>query len=169
MADEPLTKEALLARIHNRWQALHSLLGRLSAPEKEQPIGDGWSAKVHRAHLTAWETSLLALLQRKNRGDEMGIPRDVWDEHDTDAINQIIAERSVARPLSEIEAESEQVHAELLAHLQGMSQEDLEKPYSHYQPDAADRDQVVVGWVHGNTWDHYDEHIGWLEQGLSAR
>ena len=117
MADEPRTKEALIARIHDRWEALQTLLGRLSDGEKEQPLGDGWSAKVHLAHLAAWETSALALLEGKNRGDEMGVPRDVWDGHDTDAINGVIAERSVGRPLAEVEAEAKATHDRLLARL----------------------------------------------------
>ena len=78
-----------------------------------------------------------------------------------------MAERSVTRPLPEVVAESQATHGELMALLNSMSQEDLEKPYSHYQPDVPPPNAAPVGgWVHGNTWDHYNEHIGWLEAGL---
>ena len=170
MADEPRTKEALLARIDERWAALQELLGRLDEEQMEQALGDGWSAKVHLAHLAAWEVSLMAILQGKSRAGEMGVPRDVWEGHDTDAINRVVAERSVAQPLLQVIEDSNATHARLFELLGSMTQEDLEKPYSHYQPnDPPENTAMVAGWVHGNTWDHYDEHIGWLEQGLSER
>ena len=56
---------------------------------------------------------------------------------------------------------------ELVMLLNSMTQADLEMPYSHYQPDDLPYNgNPVGGWVHGNTWDHYNEHIGWLEAGL---
>ena len=170
MADEPITKRDLIARIDERWDELQRLVAGLNSEQLDAPLGDGWSAKVHLAHLAAWETSALALLKGDHRGDAMGIPRETWEGHDTDAINAVIAERADLLPATEIFSESQAVHAEILAHLKGMSQEDLEKPYSHYQPhDPPQNPAPVVGWVHGNTWDHYTEHIGWLEKGINAQ
>ena len=170
MADEPRTKEALIARINECWDELQQLVSGLNSEQLEAPLGDGWSAKVHLAHLAAWETSTLALLSGDHRGDAMGVPRETWNGHGTDAINAVIAERADLRPATEVFSESQATHIELLALLRGMSQDDLEKSYSHYQPhDMADNPAPVVGWVHGNTWDHYNEHIGWLKQGINAQ
>ena len=44
---------------------------------------------------------------------------------------------------------------------------DLQKPYSHYQPKDPDEKRPVVGWVAGNTYEHYAEHIDWINQALS--
>lgn len=167
MADEPTTKPELLARIDERWGALQDLLAKLSPADQERPLGDGWSAKVHLAHLAIWERSLMGLLRKQDRAAAMGIPAEIWGSHDEDTINNLAAQRAMDRPLAEVTANSEEVHAELMELVRSMSQEDLEKPYSHYQPnDPPDNTAPVVGWVHGNTWDHYNEHIGWLEAGL---
>jgi len=41
-----------------------------------------------------------------------------------------------------------------------LTEEDLVKPYSHYQPQAAGEgdNRPVIGWVTGNTFDHVSEH-----------
>jgi len=167
--DLPTTKPALLARINERWDALQALMGGLSDAEMENPLGDGWSAKVHLGHLAAWENSLLGLLQKRDRGAAMGVPADLWAKHDETATNGYIAARTEAQPLTEVRSHSVETHAALMAQLEAMSQEDLEKPYSEYAPgDPPYNAHPVGGWVHGNTWDHYNEHIGWLEAGLRA-
>jgi hypothetical protein len=48
-----------------------------------------------------------------------------------------------------------------------LSDADLQKPYSHYQPADPDEKRPVVGWVAGNTYEHYAEHIDWINQLLS--
>ncbi len=58
-------------------------------------------------------------------------------------------------------------HAHLVAALGKLSDADLDKPYSHYQPSDRDEKRPVVGWVAGNTYEHYAEHIGWINQLIS--
>ena len=53
--------------------------------------------------------------------------------------------------------------ARLVAVLGGLSDDDLQKPYSHYQPTDPDERRPVVGWVAGNTYEHYAEHIDWIK------
>jgi hypothetical protein len=90
----------------------------------------------------------------------------VVERHQIDELNGVIAARSEAASADAVRADSLAVHAEVLDFLDGMSEEQLSLPYSHYQPKAADASQPVYGWVNGNTWGHYDEHIGWLKAGL---
>lgn len=167
MPDLPTTKDALMARIRDRWDALQGVVAPLTPEQLERPLGDGWSTKVHLAHMATWERSLLGLLRKQHRGDAMNVPRDLWDGHDTDAINAQVAVAAAGRPLGDVLAESAAVHAEVIAQLESMSQDDLGRPYSDYQPgDAAHNPNPVAGWVHGNTWDHYNEHIEWIASGL---
>lgn len=169
MAETPTTRPELIALINERWDVLQSLVGGIADADMERPLGDGWSAKVHVAHIAAWESSLLALLRSGNRPEAMGISAELWADHDTDAINGFIAERSAKQSLADVRADSASTHSEVMAQLDSMSQADLERPYSHYQPDDSEKNaNPVGGWVHGNTWDHYNEHIGWLEAGLRA-
>ena len=170
MSNPPVAKADIIALIRARWEALQALIRSLSPADMEQPLGDGWSAKVHLAHITAWEVSLAALLRKQDRAAAMGVAAAVWATDDVDAINQAIAEGAAAQPLDAVLADASQTHVGVVALLDAMSQEELERPYAHYQPlDPVPNSTPVVGWVHGDTWEHYDEHIGWLEAGLSAR
>ena len=167
MGDEPTTKPELLGLIDERWSVLQQLLGKLSDTEMERPLGDGWSAKVHLGHLAGWERSLMGLLRKQNRGDAMGVPREIWDAHELDGTNGYLARATEVKSLAIVRSESDATHGELVMLLNSMTQADLEMPYSHYQPDDLPYNgNPVGGWVHGNTWDHYNEHIGWLEAGL---
>jgi hypothetical protein len=163
----PSTKAELLVRINERWAELHALIDTLTSAQMEQPLGDGWSAKVHLGHLAGWERSLQGLLRKEDRGAATGLPAEIWNGHDLEAINDFMARRAQAMLLAEARAESDAVHAETLALLRSLSEEDLQRPYSWFQPTDPDPATApVIGWVHGNTWEHYDEHIGWLKAGL---
>ena len=54
-------------------------------------------------------------------------------------------------------------HAALMVALGKLSDADLQKPYSHFQPTDSKQKRPVIGWVAGNTYEHYAEHIGWID------
>jgi len=168
MADEgPRNKAEMMERVYARWDELQALLGQLSDEQMDQPVGDGWSAKVHLGHVTAWERSLLGLLRSEDRAFAMGLEPGVYQTLDTEALNALLAARSEELSPARVRAEADNVHAELIGVLEDMSEADLSLPYSHYQPDDPPRNETpVFAWVNGNTWDHYLEHIGWLRAGL---
>lgn len=167
MDAHPGNKVELMEWIDGRWGELQALLSELSDEEIEQPLGDGWSAKVHVAHLAAWERSVIALLHGADRGAAMALSPETWGGHDTDTINGALANRAEARAAGDVSRDARGTHEELLDLLDRLSEEDIMKPYSYYQPDDAPKtDQPVVGWINGNTWEHYEEHLGWLRAGL---
>jgi hypothetical protein len=50
--------------------------------------------------------------------------------------------------------------------LDQLTYEDLQLPYNRYQTDSegvTGLDQPVIGWVAGDTYDHYEEHIQWIK------
>jgi hypothetical protein len=49
-----------------------------------------------------------------------------------------------------------------------LSDADLQKPYSHNQPSDPDEKRPVIVWVVGNTYEHYPDHIGWINQLISS-
>ncbi len=150
-----------------RWQELLALVDGLDAEVLERPLGDGWPAKVHLAHITAWERSLLGILTRGSRAAAMGVPEDLWQGHDTDAINEFLAATAQGERAEAIRERMLETHAELAGVLQKLTDEDVAMPYSAYQPDDPPYNaNPVGGWIAGNTWEHYEEHIGWLRAGL---
>lgn len=161
------SKAELLRRIEARWQKLQDLLDALVPADWERPLGDGWPVKVHVAHLADWEDSLLGLLEKGSRAAAMGIPDELWGRHDTDAVNQFMAERAMGVAAAESRERLERTHARVVSVIAGMTEAELLLPYSHYQAGDPPYDaNPVVGWVVGNTFGHFDEHIGWLEAGL---
>ncbi len=172
MADDypdDISVEELLRRIDSRWQKLQDLLGALTPSDWERPLGDGWAVKVHVAHLAAWERSALAILNGASRAEAMGVPIEIWDRrnHDTDEINGHLANLAMELPSSAAREQLDESHSSIVARLSAMTRDDLLKPYSHYQPAPPQNEQPVLGWIVGNTFGHYDEHIEWLEAGLT--
>jgi hypothetical protein len=45
--------------------------------------------------------------------------------------------------------------------LQSLSDNDLQRPYNHYQP-GSNADAPAISWVVGNTYEHYAQHISWI-------
>ena len=146
---EPRNKAQMMDRTTARWDELQALLGALTPDQWEQPLGDGWSAKAHLAHLEAWERSLILLLSGGQRDSEMNVDSALWaTEGGMDKVNAILARRAEARPLESVLQLSEGTHTEIVRILDAMSDEDLAKPYSHYQPDDPPYNaSPVYGWI----------------------
>jgi hypothetical protein len=129
----------------------------------------GWAVKDHLFHLAAWERGMTYLLQKRPRYEGMGLDERSYVELDTDAINDIIFTHSRDRPLAQVMDEFRSSHREFLDVLGSMTFEDLQRPYSWYNPDdtVPGRDQPVFNWVFGNTAHHFAEHREWIEQILA--
>ena len=49
----------------------------------------------------------------------------------------------------------------MLDKLQSLSDEDLHRPYSYYQPKTS-QTQPIILWIQGNTYEHYEAHQPWI-------
>ncbi len=150
--------------VEKGWSALTALVDTLGPGDLELK-GDGqWAVKDHLAHIAAWELSLIALLDGHDRKKAMGVP-DAAD--DTDAVNEAVWLLHRHETGDQVLTFSRDTHAVLLRRLGTMSDADLRRSYNHYQPndprDPGD-DRPVVEWVAGNTYDHYAEHVRWIDQ-----
>ncbi len=160
----PKGKAELLERIARTRAALEETVGSLSEAQLVAPGPDeGWSAKDHLAHLATWERGLAALLRRDPRYAAMGVDEQSYLSNETD-LNAIIYQRNKDRPPADVLDSLRQAQQELLAALAGLTDADLFKTYSHYQPDEPGEDSgaPILGWIAGNTYDHYAEHQAWI-------
>jgi hypothetical protein len=66
-------------------------------------------------------------------------------------------------PLAEAMMQFHTVHKRLLELLQPLADEDLQKPYREYLPDAAGDDRLAIEVIYDNTTDHFKEHLSWIE------
>jgi hypothetical protein len=130
---------------------------------------DGWAVKDHVIHLGAWELSLLGLLEGRDRVTVMGVP---GVEQEQEAINNAVWELHRNRTPEEAVAYFEGTHSQLIAALDKLSYEELQLPYSHYQTNSEGVTGIarpVIGWVAGNTYEHYEEHISWITSLVAER
>jgi len=155
-----------MQRIETAWNELVELVNQVQAAGGLTRVGsDGWSVKDHLAHIGAWEHSLLALIEGRDRLAGMGVQEPV--DENTDAVNEAVRkvhENDTADEALEYFRDS---HAQRVAALGKLSDADLQKPYNHYQLGDPDQKRPVVDWVGGNTYEHYAEHIAWINQLLS--
>ena len=150
--------------IERGWQALTAIVDSLGAQGLELKGSGSWAVKDHIAHIAAWELSLLALLDGKDMRTAMGVP---GAGEDIDSLNEAIWLAHRHESAEEVLAFSHRSHEALMRRLGGMSDADLRRSYNHYQPndprDPGD-DRAVVEWVGGDTYEHYTEHIAYIDQ-----
>ena len=155
--------------IEGSWSELNRLVDSLGPTGLTLSGADGWAVKDHLVHIAAWEHSLLALLQGADRKSAMGVGPEA-DE--TDSINAAVWSLHHAKTPEQALEYFRKTHVLLMKLLGTMSDADLQLPYKHYQPnDPRDPhdNRPVADWVAGNTYDHYAEHIAWINQLIESR
>lgn len=161
-----MNKVELVTQIEASRAALAAVIGHLSDAQLTQMTDNGWAGKDHLAHLAAWEAGIAALLQKQVRYEAMNVDAETFRHGDEEAVNEMIYERNRQRPLADILAFFHESHQQLMATLASLSDEDLQKTYSFYQPNEPGEDSgaPIIGWVIGNTYEHYDLHRPFLAQ-----
>ena len=159
----PQNKAELLEHIQHSRSALEGTLSSLSEAQLLQAGPSGWSIKDHLAHLATWELGMVELLRHRPRFAAMQIEEAISQGKSEEEINDLIYKRHANLSLSEVMAEFQTAHQQLLQTLGQLDDEDLFRPYSHYLPEGSEgRQDPVIYWLIGNTYDHFDEHHGYI-------
>lgn len=166
MTDPPITtKTELLEAINYHWQAINQAIDALSEAQMST-IHDaqGWTVKDHIAHMAAWERSALFFLQGKPRHAGLGVEEALYLAEDEDRINAAIYQRQQATPLIEVLADFREVHRQLLAALEPITDSELMLPYRHFLPNEPGEGDgpPAINVVYGNSASHYQEHLAWM-------
>lgn len=161
----PRTTAEVLARIRERRAELDALLATIDPHSLTRPGPDGWTLADHLAHVAAWEQSLVALLAGTRRHAALGVSAETYAAG-TEATNAEVHRLHAGQPLDEVLSFYQRSHDEVIAAVERLTDSDLARTYSSFQPDEPGEDSgaPIVGWIMGNTADHYDEHIGWMKQ-----
>ena len=172
MTNEVITKKAdLLAHIERDWTAINKLFDSLTESQLTDIRNpDGWSIKDHIAHLTAWENSSVYFLRHIPRHEGLGISEAIYLNDDIDETNDAIFRLHKDESLADVRERFQEVHKQLLALLEPLTDADLEKPYAYYLPDEPGEDEgpPAMRVVYGNTTHHYREHQPWIEEMLKV-
>ncbi len=169
MSDVEVTRAELIRRIEEGRRHLDQMLSTLTDEQLTTPGGpDGWSVKDHLAHLAAWETGQAAMLRRENRWVAMGYGET--EPTDTDEINAVIYKLNKNRSLPEVRAALDDAHQQLIRAINNLSEADLFKTYSYYQPQEPGEDDGQPIWprIVGNSFGHYEEHEPWIKEVLAG-
>jgi uncharacterized damage-inducible protein DinB len=158
------TKADFLYHLTADRKALEDVINGRSEAELTRPGPEGWSVKDHLAHIAAWERSGLALLAGENRAAAVGISDELFNEGEDDAVNEAVRQCDADRSLEDVRAELRRVRAETIAAISVLTDEDLRRPYSYYQPTDSDNSQTpVIETLVGNSSEHDVEHTEWIK------
>lgn len=166
------TKAALLERIQRAYDALEDTLRPLSEAQLSRPGPSGWAVKDHLNHLTAWELGMVEHLQHRSRFAIMQVEDAVSQGKSEDEINEVIYQRSASLSAREALDRFRAAYRQLLAVFDTLSDDDLYQPYNSFLPGegkfpGSRREDPVINWVEGNTYQHFEEHNQWIKELLA--
>jgi len=157
-----MSKTELLAKMRDGWNDFSAYIKSLPPEQLTVPRDAvGWTVRDHLVHLAAWQDGITALLDKQSQRDVMHVDEATWKTGDFDKINAVIQQRYKDESLDAVLAMLEAAHQKLLNKVLSMSDEDLQLPYRHYQP-FSKRENPIIGWIQGNSYDHYAEHKPWI-------
>ncbi len=167
MNEDEISKAQLLQRITASWQALEEAISGLDEAALKRPDPEsGWSISDHIVHLAAWERGIAYLLTQRSRPEGMGITDEQWRDLTMDEINEEVYRAGQRRLPAEALAIGRQSHQEMLDALAGLTEADLRLDYSHYDGSGKPTGRPIIGWIIGDTFEHYDEHLGTIRSML---
>lgn len=164
MSDESeLTMAELLGRINAGWDELQNALAGLdeAGMSRVDPTS-GWAVTDHLAHLAAWERGIAYLLTGRPRYEGMGITAEQWGRLTMDEMNEEIVRHGRERSAAEAIAYSRLAHDDMLNALAGLGDADLRRDYADFDPGSEPSGRPIVGWIVGDTYDHYHEHLDYI-------
>ncbi len=160
----PRDKASLLTRVRAARAALEQVVTRLDEAALTQPGPDGWSIKDHLFHIAAWLRKTTAMLNGQPGHQALGVPAALFDSGDEDGINARLQQRSAPLPLADVLAEFRATHADILAYIEAQPEARLSAPYA---PADTDDPRTVIDAIASNTYEHDEEHLGWIEKRLN--
>jgi hypothetical protein len=162
--EQTVTTSEVLRRIDAGWNKLQAFLAPLSEEQLTVPADPaGWTPKDHLAHLTDWEDSMIALFEGKSRYQHIGLTLEEWQSGDYDKINEVLRQKHINKSWSEVRQMMTDVHTRLVGLIRALPEDGVQRPYNSFDPSAT-YDAPILERITGNTYEHYDEHIAYIEQ-----
>lgn len=168
MTEEPLvpTVAELRRRMDDGLRLLIDAFDRLDSSRLSEPTDEGgWNVRDHVAHLAVWADGMAALLRKENRWAAMGL--DITDADrerlGSDGVNDLVVDRHRDLTPTEAKAWLLEAHARVASAVESLTDDDLMRPYGNFATPPDEKGRPVFSYVAGNTFEHYEEHIPWIE------
>lgn len=154
----PTSKVELLAFMQAQWDGLIRASDALrDAVWVGSTDSAGWTIRDHVGHVTAWQKAEIPLLTTGTPIPETtGMPVELWDAGDTDAINEWYRQSIVTKSPAEIRSERDLVFPALIAMVSALSDADLAAPARVRGLEQSDRSLLTV--MSENYGYHFDDH-----------
>lgn len=164
---EITTREQVLSELDRAWADLQATIaGSRISDLTERTDAVGWSAKDHLAHLSAWANSVLVMVRDgRPQHEGLGIDKATYETEGYDLKNEAIRQARAGMLLPEVQADLEDVYNEFVQALEGMSNDDLQRPCSAFVESGQEFE--IVHKINGNSWSHLDEHREYIERILA--
>jgi hypothetical protein len=161
---EQMDKLTILDEMRTNYAALEGILVQLDDTQMTtQGAIANWSIKDILAHIASWQHRLLVWLHAAIRHEQPAIsgPNSV---EEMDRFNAQFYQENKSRPLGEVLTDFRTTHLQIMDVVQAMLEEDLTNP----QRFAWSKGKPLWHLVAGDTYEHYQEHMGqiqvWLAQ-----
>jgi len=166
--DHPTSVDDTLQRMDSGWLRLSAFIEGLTPAQLTRPTdAAGWTVKDHLAHLAAWERSMAYALQGRPRHEGLGVDEGTYlNDTDAEDINEAVHAASRDVPLDDVLATLRANHERMRELVAGLTDADLRRSYSSFLPNEPGKDdgQPIVARIAGNAYEHYDEHLPWMER-----
>ncbi len=161
--EEQIDKTTLLDKIRTEYAVFERLLAPLDEKQMTTAgINGEWSIKDVLAHITAWQQRLFDLLQAAIHGKEPAISASLNDEK-IDRLNEQFYEKNKSRSLAQVLADFQATYLQVIEMVQTMTNEDLTDPTRF----AWMNGRPIWSLVAGDTYEHYQEHAGPIQEWLA--
>ncbi len=159
----PTSRAELLAFIQFQWDGLVRASDALPDAVWLGPVDSaGWNIRDHVGHVTAWLQAEIPLISAGTSIPETtGMPVELWDSGDTDAINEWYRQSIVTKSPAEVRAERDLVFPALIAMVSSLSDDDLAAPARVSGLESSDRSLLTV--MSENYGYHFDDHRAQIE------
>ena len=158
----PLPKDEGLELLRARAADVRAAIETLAAAGETTAGPMGWTASDHLMHLVGWHRRLLLWMADEAAGREVVRPEAGYTFDQIDELNQRDYQANRGTPLAEAWRQFEATYAEVIALVEGLSDDELNDAGRYSWLDA---DVVLWFPVGGNTFDHYEEHLEILASG----
>ena len=147
------SRSDFLAQVRDEHRSLLSLLEGIPPSRRSEPgvWGDGWTVCDLLAHLAEWHSLFLGWFREGERGLPPQLPAPGYKWNETPRLNREIWARNRGRSFSDVFGEFESTFGEILALLEGLSEEELMEP-GHFPWTGANS---LLTYAGANTASHY--------------
>lgn len=166
---DPTTKAELVRYMEEGWQTFHNFVTGLTLTQLVKPRdAAGWNVKDHLIHLAIWQDGVSALLEQngETRWGAMGLTAEQWTL-DFDQRNTIIQEQNRDLPPEIVLTRLQAAHHRMMKCVQQLPEAALFYPYQHYDPTTT-QSTPIISWIVADSYEHYAEHIPWIEIIIAA-